>query len=115
MKKGNGFASAILAATPLAAIILYFALSGQQQVRTDQERHEAKQKIEEAKFDLEFDQMSSDIAGKPMTPEEIAKRKETIAKLKEKADKWDKRFDSEFKKMDEEMAELKKAIEEDDQ
>lgn len=36
----KGVAGAILAATPLAAIVLYFALSGNQQVRVDQQRIE---------------------------------------------------------------------------
>ena len=110
--KGNGIAAAIFAAVPMAAIILYFALSGQQQVRTDQQRHEVRQEIEAEKFDLEFDQMNRDINGEPMTAEEVAQRKEKIAKLKEEADQWDKRFDAEFQQMDEEMADLKKAIEE---
>ncbi|WP_020405260.1 hypothetical protein [Hahella ganghwensis] len=108
----KGVFAAIFAAIPLTGLILYFALTGQQQVRTDQQRHEVRQEIEAEKFDLEFDQMSRDINGEPMTPEEIAKRKEKIAKLKEKADQWDKRFDAEFQQMDEEMADLKKAIEE---
>lgn len=110
--KGNGIAAAIFAAVPLAVIILYFALSGQQQVRTDQQRHEVRQELEAEKFDLEFDLMNRGINGEPMTTEEVAQRKEKIAKLKEKADQWDKRFDSEFQQMDEEMADLKKAIEE---
>lgn len=106
----KGVASAILAATPLAALILYFALSGQQQVRTDQQRVEVKQQIEAAQFDLEFEQMSRDISNKPMTAEELAKKKAEIEALKKKAETWDNRFDAEFEQMDKELAELKSAL-----
>lgn len=107
---GKGFGAAILAATPLAAIILYFALSGQQQVRTDQQRHEIKQEIDTAKFDLEFDQASRDLDRNPMSQSEIDARKSEIATLEKKAENWDRRFDEEFKQMDEDMVNLKKAI-----
>tara|TARA_Y100000782_G_scaffold115582_1_gene160812 strand:- start:6502 stop:6861 length:360 start_codon:yes stop_codon:yes gene_type:complete len=106
----KGVASAILAATPLAALILYFALSGQQQVRTDQQRVEVKQQIEAAQFDLEFEQMSRDISNKPMTAEELAKKKAVIEALKKKSETWDSRFDAEFEQMDKELAELKSAL-----
>ncbi len=106
----KGVASAILAATPLAALILYFALSGQQQVRTDQQRVEVKQQIEAAQFDLEFEQMSRDITNKPMTAEELANKKAEIEALKKKAETWDNRFDAEFEQMDKELAELKSAL-----
>lgn len=108
----KGVAGAILAATPLAALVLYFALSGQQQVRTDQQRHEVKQQIEEAKFDLEFEQMSRDMSGQPMTSGELAKKQAVIEELKNKAEGWDRRFDAEFDQADKELAELKAALEE---
>lgn len=107
----KGVASAILAATPLAALILYFALSGQQQVRTDQQRIEINQRIETAKFDLEFEQMSRDISNRPMTAEEVAIRQAHIEELKKKADTWETRFDAEFEQMDRELGELRAALE----
>lgn len=107
----KGVASAILAATPLAALILYFALSGQQQVRTDQQRIEVNQRIEAAQFDLEFEQMNRDISNQPMTEAELAKKKAEIEALKKKAETWDSRFDAEFEQMDKELGELKAAIE----
>lgn len=107
----KGIAGAILAATPLAALVLYFALSGQQQVRTDQQRHEVNQKIEKAKFDLEFDQMNREISGQAMSVKEKAERQAVIDALKDKADTWDRRFDAEFEQADKELSELKAALE----
>lgn len=108
----KGVAGAILAATPLAAIVLYFALSGNQQVRVDQQRLETNFKIDNAEFDLEFDIANREISNKPMSTNEYAKRKAEIEALKSSADRWNKRFDEDFDQMDSELAELKEAINE---
>lgn len=108
----KGVAGAILAATPLAAIVLYFALSGNQQVRVDQQRIETSFKIDNAEFDLEFDIANREISNNPMTKKEYSNRKSEIEVLKSSADRWNKRFDEDFKNMDSELAELKEAINE---
>jgi hypothetical protein len=108
----KGIAGVILAATPLALIVLYYALSGGQQVRVDQQRMQTDFKVIDAKFDLEFDLANREIDKKPMAPEELAKRKTEIAKLENDWKKWEERFDGDFAKMDAELEELKGAINE---
>ncbi|MFN4186938.1 MAG: hypothetical protein ACK4FN_02805 [Acinetobacter johnsonii] len=108
----KGLSGGVLAATPLALIILYFALSGQQLVRTDQQRVEIKQQIDESKFDLEFEKLSSEISGKPMTADAISKKEEEITELRKKSGVLDERLEAELKKAEQELAELKAAIEE---
>jgi hypothetical protein len=108
----KGIAGIILAATPLAAIILYFALFGQQQVRTEQVKHEAKQQVEEAKFDLEFEQMNREMSGNPMTPQEIAERQKEIDGHKQKAAAIEQRNSSLEAQSDADLKELRQAMEE---
>lgn len=108
----KGLAGVILAATPLAAVVLYFALSGNQQVRVDQQRIESNFKVDNAKFDLEFDVASREISGDPMSAEEKGERVKQINGLQANADKWNQRFDEDFAQMDTELAELKEAFNE---
>ena len=115
MKGINGFAQAILAATPLAAIILYFTLSGQQQVRTDQQKMEVTKEIATERFDLEFDALNQELSGTPMTEKEKAERLEKIDELETKKEKWDQKFDAEFEKTEADLKELRKALAEDEE
>ena len=106
----NGVAQAILAATPLAALILYFALSGQHQVQVDQQRLESKQELDEAVFDLEFKQANSEITGKPISVKELEQREHVIVVLKDKVKSWDREFDAEMERMDDDLDQLKEAL-----
>lgn len=108
----NGWVQAILAATPLAGIILYFTLSGQQQVRTDQQRSQVKQEINNAEFDRDFERMNADISGTTLSQEREEQHQQKIDALEAKAGQWDNTFDQQFEKMDGEMADLEKAMKE---
>lgn len=108
----KGLAGVILAATPLAALVLYFALSGNQQVRVDQQRIESNFEVDNAKFDLEFDIASREISKNPMSTEEKQERVKEIDQLSNEADRWNNRFDEDFAQMDAELAELKEAFNE---
>ena len=103
----NGIAQAILAVTPLAALVLYFALSGQKQVRTDQQLHDVKQEIEETQFDIEFELMSQEISGNPADSDKLASKQTKLNALKKKEDAWERQFDAEFQKQSEELDQLK--------
>jgi hypothetical protein len=112
-KKGmNGFAQAILAATPIAAILLYFVMTGQQQVRTDQQVRDVKQDIAMTEFDLAFDKMNNEIDGTEMTPEELAAYQEKLKQLKLKQTAWEQQFDKEFEDMEKDLLKLKEAFKE---
>lgn len=106
----KGIAGVLLAATPLAILVLYFALTGQKQIQIDQKQHEIKVDIDNAKFDLEFEALTGSIQGKPLTEKYIVDKKSKIAELEKKKDEWNNAFDAEFKKSSEELNELKDAI-----
>lgn len=106
----SGISGVILAATPLAGIILYFALSGNQQVRVDQQKVESNLKVEAAKFDLDFDLANHDISNTQMSPKELAGRKAEIAKLQTESDRWNDKFDKSFEAADSDLSDLKEAI-----
>ena len=108
----KGLAQVILAATPLALIILYYSLSGQEQVRTDQVVQEAKQVVQEASFDLEFERMQRSIMDNPMTEDEIRKRIAEIEKIKSDAEKLGKKMDQKWQQSQSELDELRQALKE---
>jgi len=107
----KGIAGILLAATPLAALILYFALAGQQQVRNDQVTHETKQVVDEAKFDLEFEKANREISGKPMTTEEIEAKQKAIDELSNQAKEVSKKSEQINAQSEADLKDLRSAME----
>jgi len=115
MSQGNGggmkgIGAALLAAAPLAAVVLYFSLSGQQEIKTEQRQQDVHQRVEEAKFDLEFERMSKEISGETLTPEKEAERLAEIDKLRKDAADLDAKAAKEQAKAEQDLAELEAAF-----
>lgn len=86
----------ILVVTPLAALVLFFALEGKQEIKHEQLLQNATQALESKKFDDEF---SDAWNGKPNKEvrknraEAVAVLKAEVATAKGKRDELDKVFD----------------------
>jgi biopolymer transport protein ExbB/TolQ len=113
----NGIAQAILAATPLAGLVLYFALSGQQEVKVDQKRYEVNHEIQQGEFDLEFVKIFQALADQDASEEERAKGMKKvsdmeleIAALKEEEKHFETVYDAQYKNKEKELEQLRSAL-----
>ncbi|AKH70902.1 hypothetical protein IMCC21906_03265 (plasmid) [Spongiibacter sp. IMCC21906] len=114
----NGIAQAILAATPLAGLVLYFALSGQQEVKVEQKRYDVGHEIQQKEFDLEFQEMRQAIAGSSSSEEDLARWEEKshqieqdLASLREDKADIDSTYDVSFQQKEVELKQLRAALE----
>jgi TolA-binding protein len=86
----------LLVVTPLAALVLFFALTGKEEVKNDQRVQEATQTLKEQKFDNEFDDAWNGKPSKKVQAERnqnVAELKTQIAKAKVRRDDLDHMFD----------------------
>lgn len=101
---------ALLITAPLAALVLFFALTGKEEVKNDQRVQEATQTLKEQAFDDEFSDAWNGEPGSKVRKarqENIAELKTQIAKAKVKRDDLDHMFD-------EAANDMKSAIKEED-
>lgn len=87
---------ALLITAPLAALVLFFALTGKEEVKNDQRVQEATQTLKEQQFDNEFQDAWNGEPGSKVRKarqENIAELKTQIAKAKVKRDDLDHMFD----------------------
>lgn len=94
----KSFFQALLVATPLAAIILFFSLQGKEEIKAEQHLQQAGQALQEEKFDADFDNFVA-----PPRPAQAVKRAEKVAGLEADVKKAKQKRDG----LDAEFAELK--------
>ena len=86
---------ALLITAPLAALVLFFALTGKEEVKNDQRVQEATQTLKEQQFDNEFSDAWNGEPGSKVRlqrQENIAELKTQISKAKVKRDDLDHMF-----------------------
>ncbi|ANZ08770.1 hypothetical protein BS055_RS12720 [Vibrio parahaemolyticus] len=107
----------IIIACPLTALVIYFALSGRQEVLIQQKKHEVQQQLRSEEFQRnfsrawsEFDQPSQHEMA--LLSSEAAEREARIEKLKQLRSNIEA-FDNEsFGNLQDDLREMKKALQE---
>ncbi len=97
---------------PLMALAFIFFLSGKHDVQVSQERSEITQRLDETKFDQDFDKLTAGIEG--LSPSELDKKREQkrtkkIASLEQKQAEFDRRMQEEISQTESDMRDLKDA------
>ena len=101
----------LLIATPLAALVLFFSLTGKEEVKNDQRVLEATHTLEKQQFDDEFSDAWNGEPGakiRKARQESVAELKAEVTKAKAKRDNLDKMFDDA-------TSDMKAAIKDEDQ
>lgn len=99
----------LLIATPLAALVLFFALSGKEEIKQEQRIQQATQKLDAQKFDDDFAD-----AWNQQPPGVIEKRKGKVAELEAEVAKATAKRDSLDKEFDDMHSDMKHAITDED-
>ena len=105
----KGIFHALLIATPLAAIVLFFSLTGKEEVKQEQRLQQATQKLEEQKFDNDFAD-----AWNQQPPGAIEKREGKVKELETEVAKATAKRDALDKEFDDMHSEMKHAINDED-
>ena len=99
----------LLIVTPLAAIILFFSLSGKEEIKQEQRVHQATQKLDQQKFDNDFAD-----AWNHQPPGTIEKRQGKISELEAEVTKAKAKRDGLDKEFDDLHADMKQTIKDED-
>jgi septal ring factor EnvC (AmiA/AmiB activator) len=99
----------LLIATPLAALVLFFSLTGKEEVKQEQRLQQASQKLEEQKFDNDFAD-----AWNQQPPGAIEKRAGKVKELEAEVAKATAKRDSLDKEFDDMHADMKHALTDED-
>lgn len=107
---------------PLTAIIVYFALSGRQEVAVQQKAHEVQQKIQSEEFRRDFAQAWHDFDNPPTAEEQAAKekafaarqaeREARISRLEKQREALSGDMDLMFEQLDSDMEDMRAALRE---
>lgn len=100
---------ALLIATPIAAIVLFFALTGKEEIKQEQRLQQATQKLDEQKFDNDFAD-----AWNAQPPGAIEKRTGKVAELEAEVATAKAKRDGLDKEFDEMHSDMKRAISDED-
>ena len=107
---------------PLTAIILYFALSGRQEVVVQQKAHEVQQQIQSEEFRRDFAQAWHDLDNPPTAEEQAAQektfaarqaeRQARISRLEQQREALSGDMDLMFEQLDSDMEDMRAALRE---
>ena len=106
----KGIFTALALMAPVTAIILYFVLFQTDQVREDQARQDIGMRLDEAKFDKDFDSFDADISGNSLSKEKTAAHDKRISDLEDKFEDADRKFDESFFEADRELKQMRKEL-----
>lgn len=105
----KGIFQALLIATPLAGLVLFFALSGKEEIKQEQRIQQATQKLDAQKFDDDFAD-----AWNQQPPGTIEKRRGKVAELEAEVTKATAKRDALDKEFDDYHGDMKHAINDED-
>ncbi len=105
----KGIFHALLIATPLAALILFFTLTGKEEVKQEQRLQQATHELDKQKFDDDFAD-----AWNHLPPGEIEKRKGKVKELEAEVAKATAKRNSLDKEFDDMHAGMSQAIHDED-
>lgn len=98
----------ILAFTaPVAAILLWFSLQGQEEIKVEQQIEKIDQQIEKENFDAEFSAAWNSAGGKSQLPRNESK----VAELKKKKAALEQQSESLNVQSNQDMSDLRQALE----
>lgn len=101
----KGFLGGLFVAAPLTAFIVMLTMGGQQEVRTQQERMQTQQRIDELEFDQDFDRaFGSD------TQDKTERRSQELAEAREQKEMLDESWEKQFSDLDRQLDDMRGAL-----
>jgi len=108
----KSFLVGVAITAPLTILAFMFFLSGKHDVQVSQERSEITQRLDETKFDQDFDKLTAGIEGlspSKLDKQRAEKRAKKIASLEQKQADFDRRMQEEISQTESDMQDLKDA------
>lgn len=109
----KNFLLGIFVTVPLTALVLYFALSGRQEVLIQQHRHEIQHELDKEIFDRDFQAAWERFDATPSRQAQSAEaqaRDARIAELRKRREHFDREFDQAWKRLDTELSDMREAM-----